>query len=156
VPSQQESVGTKRHWWYRRQDVLTFGESYITVQEASVLLGCTRLTLQSWARAGMVPTVSGRHIDGAHSYRFDKAILVQWREHRMTSREVAEWLGISKPTLHRWVNQGKLIPVGKGKGKHRWFAKEEIVRYNKSFQQEHIGSCWKLSFGSITAAKPAQ
>ena len=52
---------------------------------------------------------------------------MQWREHLMTSREVAEWLGISKPTLHRWVNQGKLTSLGEGKGKHRWFAKEEIV-----------------------------
>ena len=62
----------------------------------------------------MVPAVSGRHIDGTHSYRFDKAFLTQWQQQRMTSKEVAEWLGISKPTLHRW------------------FAKEEILGYNKA------------------------
>jgi predicted site-specific integrase-resolvase len=50
----------------------------------------------------------------------------------MTSHEVEKWLGISKSTLHRCVNQGKLISLGEDKGKHRWFAKEEIVRCNKS------------------------
>ena len=49
-----------------------------------------------------------------------------------TAGEAAEWLGISKPTLHRWVSQGKLSPLTGGKGKLRWFAKEEIVGYNKT------------------------
>ena len=131
-PFQEHTSGTKRHWQYRRQEVQTFVERYITVREASDLLGCTRLTLQGWARAGILPAVSGPHVDGAHSYRFDKAVLTEWREHRLTSHEVAERLGISKPTLHRWVSQGKLSPLTGGKGKHRWFAKEEIVGYNKT------------------------
>jgi excisionase family DNA binding protein len=132
VPSQEETIGSKRRWWYRRQDVLTFIGRYISVHEASALLGCTSLTLQSWTRAGILPAVSGPHVDGVHSYRFDKAFLTQWRQQRMISREVAERLGISKPTLYRWVNQGKLTSLDEGKKKHRWFAKEEIVRYNKS------------------------
>jgi excisionase family DNA binding protein len=131
-PFQERTSGTKTHWQYRRQEVQTFIECYITVREASALLGCTRLTLQGWARAGTLPAVSGPRVDGVHSYRFDKAVITEWRKHRLTSHEVAEWLGTSKPTLHRWVNQGKLIPLDKGKGKHRWFAKEEIVGYNKA------------------------
>ena len=33
----------------------------------------------------------------------------------MTSNEVAEWLGISKSIGPRWVNQGRLTPLGEGK-----------------------------------------
>jgi DNA-binding transcriptional MerR regulator len=82
VPSQERTIGTKKHWQYRRQDVLTFAERYIPVREASALLGCTSLTLQSWTRGGILPAVSGPHIDGAYRYRFDKAVLMQWR-HRL-------------------------------------------------------------------------
>jgi DNA-directed RNA polymerase specialized sigma24 family protein len=38
--------------WYASEDVVAFAERYISVKEAAVLLGCSELTVRSWARAG--------------------------------------------------------------------------------------------------------
>jgi len=132
VPHQESMIGNKRSWWYRRQDVMAFAERYITASEAAALLGCTDLTVQRWTRAGMLPAITGPGIDGGHAYRFDKAALQQWRAERMTSHEVEQLLRISKPTLHRWIQEGKLTPLVEGKGKHRWFARSEIIHHQRS------------------------
>jgi len=139
VPCQEGMIGNKRSWWYRRQDVMTFAERYITVPEAASLLGCTDLTIQRWTRAGVLSAITGPGIDGGHVYRFDKAALQQWRSERMTSHEVEQFLGISKPTLHRWAQEGKLTPLVEGKGKHRWFALSEITRY-RDFRNSEVPS----------------
>lgn len=136
VPCQESMVGNKRSWWYRRQDVMTFAERYITAQEAASSLGCTDLTVQRWTLAGILPAITGPGIDGGHAYRFDKAALQQWRAERMTSHEVEQLLRISKPTLHRWVQEGKLTPLVEGKGKHRWFARSEITHHQRPKELE--------------------
>ncbi len=129
VPCQESMIGNKRSWWYRRQDVMTFAEHYITASEAASLLGCKDLTVQRWTRAGMLPAITGPGIDGGHAYRFDRAALQEWRSERMTAPEVEQLLGISKATLHRWVQEGKLTPLVEGKGRHRWFAQTELTPY---------------------------
>jgi excisionase family DNA binding protein len=129
IPCQESMIGNKRSWWYRRQDVMAFAERYITAPEAAALLGWTDLTVQRWTRAGMLPAITGPGIDGGHAYRFDKAALQQWRSERMTAPEVEQLLGISKATLHRWVQEGKLKPLVEGKGRHRWFAQTELAPY---------------------------
>jgi excisionase family DNA binding protein len=39
-----------------------------------------------------------------------------------------ELLGVSKATLHRWVEQGKLTPLEDIGGKQRWFARKDVER----------------------------
>jgi DNA-binding transcriptional MerR regulator len=126
VPCDQSMVGAKRRWHYRSQDVATFAERFITAKEAAFLLGCNQLTVQNRARTGALPAVSGQHIDGSHSYRFERAALLRLRQERISSREVKQQLGISKATLHRWVRQGRLTPLTRGRGKHCWFSAEEV------------------------------
>jgi hypothetical protein len=76
MPCQENLVGAKRRWWYRREDVGAFAEHYITTKEAASLVGCSELTVQSWARAGTISAASGPGIDGCHSYRCEKAQLL--------------------------------------------------------------------------------
>jgi excisionase family DNA binding protein len=40
--------------------------------------------------------------------------------------EAMDMLGISKATLHRWVEQGKLTPLADMGGTQRWFARGEV------------------------------
>ena len=121
-------VGPKRRWWYRREDVEAFAEHYISVKEAAILLECSGLTVQSWARARIIPAASGPEIDGCHSYRFEKARLIQWREERMSYQEASQSLGRSKVTLHRWIQQGKLMPLPDSRGKSHWFARSAVTQ----------------------------
>src|SRR5262249_32432003 len=105
MPCQESMAGPKRHWWYSRKDVDAFAARYITSKEAAILLACSELTVQSWARARLIPAASGPEIDGCHSYRFEKAKVLQWRAERMSYQEASQWLGRSKATLHRWIQQ---------------------------------------------------
>jgi len=128
IPCQESMAGEKRRWWYRREDVEAFAERYITAKEAASLVGCSELTIQSWARAGTIPAASGPGIDGCHSYRFEKSGLIAWREERMNYQEVQQWLGRSRATLHRWIHEGKLKPLLECKGKSRWFARSAVLQ----------------------------
>jgi excisionase family DNA binding protein len=74
-----QTKGRLYPWWYTRKDVVAFAKRYISVKEAAVLLGCSELTVRSWARAGTIRAASGPGIDGCHSYRLEKATLLQWR-----------------------------------------------------------------------------
>ncbi|MGZ3601065.1 MAG: helix-turn-helix domain-containing protein, partial [Ktedonobacterales bacterium] len=129
VPIQERVVATKRQLWYRRQDVLDFAERYMTAEQAASLLGCNQLTVQSWARAGVLAAVSGPGIDGAHCYRFERSVLVRSRQKRVSAHEVEQQLGISKSTLHGWIRQGKLVPLPRAAGQHCWFSGDDVHQY---------------------------
>jgi excisionase family DNA binding protein len=49
-----------------------------------------------------------------------------WRDERLIFGEAMELLGVSKATLHRWVEQGRLTPLEDMGGKQRWFARIEV------------------------------
>jgi excisionase family DNA binding protein len=127
--------------------VSAFAEHYITSKEAAALLGCSELTVQSWARAGTIPAASGPGIDGCHSYRFEKARLVQWREEHMSYQEASQWLGRSKATLHRWIQQGQLTPLPDSRGKSHWFACSAVTQLApvKTAQLSRGPEWWYLS-----------
>lgn len=129
VPYQEGMQGKKRSWWYRQQDIEAFAERYITAEEAAEILDCTPPTIQRWTRAGQLAAITGPDIDGGHAYRFEKQAIITWRQERLTSSEACAVLGISSPTLHRWVQQGKLKPLIEEKGRHRWFARSEILQH---------------------------
>ena len=60
-----------------------------------------------WVRRGLLVPLLGPR-DGAHGYRFDYVALSAWRCERMTFGEALVHLGVSKATLHRWVEEQML------------------------------------------------
>jgi len=50
-----------------------------------------------------------------------------WRYERLTFGEAMDMLGVSKATLRRWVEQGKLTPLEDLGGKQRWFARADVL-----------------------------
>jgi predicted site-specific integrase-resolvase len=123
---------------YLEDDVHTFLERYITSDEAATLLGVTQVTAQNWARLGQIPVVIGPCIDGSHVYRFEKAVLRQWRYQRLTFGETVELLGVSKATLDRWAKQGKLLPLKDSDRKHRWFARKDVEELRKKLDEGRV------------------
>lgn len=113
---------------YNEEDVVAFLERYVASHEAAKLLGVAQLTVQSWARLGRLQPLTGPTIDGSHTYRFDKAALLQWRYERLTFGEAMALLSVSKATLDRWAKQDKLTPLADMDSKQRWFARADVER----------------------------
>lgn len=78
---------------YDRRDVDAFLERYIAPREGAALIGVRDNTLAHWVREGRVPAGSGRAIDGAAVYRFDKQMLFAWRCARLTFGEALRAAG---------------------------------------------------------------
>jgi predicted site-specific integrase-resolvase len=112
---------------------MAFIAEHINSDEVAKLLGVRRLTVQKWARLGRLAEVcvSGPNIDGHHSYIFHRERLIHWREARLTFGEAAKLLGISSASLHRWVEQKKIIPLDDMGAKQRWFSKQTIVELSE-------------------------
>jgi excisionase family DNA binding protein len=117
--------------YFDRECIEEFVESYVTTDEAAEILGIKPLTVQSWARQGRLPAVTGPDIDGGHAYCFEKQTLVMWRYERLTSGEAQALLNVSKATLHRWVTLGKLTPLQDMGGTQRWFARQDVVKLSR-------------------------
>jgi hypothetical protein len=83
-------------------------------------------------RHGRLTPICGSTIDGSHIYRFDKEALLEWHHECLTFGVAMNLLGVSKVTLHHWVEQGKLRPLEDMEGEQRWFATgievEKLVR----------------------------
>jgi hypothetical protein len=126
VPCQGHDEEVERHWQYDPADVESFLDRYVDSTGAADILGMTRITVQKWARSGQLPAVTGPEIDGSHTYRFEKDKLIQWRHERLTCGEAKTLLGISRATLHRWIEKGKLQPLDGMSGKQRWFARGDV------------------------------
>jgi predicted site-specific integrase-resolvase len=114
--------------YFDRRVVEAFWQTYATSEEAADILGIKTLTVQGWVRQGRLAEccMSGPHLDGHHAYLFHRAKLQAWRHERLTFGEAMDILGISKATLHRWGEQGKLTPLEDMGGKQRWFARGEV------------------------------
>ena len=64
----------------------------------------------------------------------------------MTSKEVKEYLGISKSTLNRWVNEEGVIPKMKIRNKI-YFKREDIEKLlNDSYSQNKKGEYFYSPF----------
>src|SRR5260370_3418464 len=115
--------------YFDRETIDAFIADHITTEEAANLLGVGKLTVQKWTREGRLARacVGGPTVDGGHAYLFEKKKLVQWRKERLSFGEAVQLLEISKATLHRWVDEGKVKPLDDTGGKHRWFSKQSIV-----------------------------
>jgi predicted site-specific integrase-resolvase len=112
--------------YFNRDEVLSFSNQYITSADVADMLGISQLTVQAWARSGRLKAASGPGIDDAHAYRFERRAIEAWQRERITFSETQAILGVSKATLHRWVEQRKLVPLEDMGGKHRWFARADV------------------------------
>jgi len=127
VPCRVETGPTGTRKWYAIQDVSAFSERYVMTDVAAELLRYTELTVQRWVKAGRLPAVTGPDIDGSHAYRFDRAVLLQWRHERLTVGEAANLLGVSVATIDRWAKEGKMEPLQDMGGKQRWFSRQALL-----------------------------
>jgi excisionase family DNA binding protein len=126
IPLPDLASDDRRIHWYAGQDVDAFLERYITCEQAAEIVGCTPVTIQKWARLGRLISVTGPNTSGNHSYRFEKAALIQWRQERLTVGEALKILQVSRATIDRWVQEGRLTPLADMGGKQRWFARAAL------------------------------
>lgn len=126
VPREERIRGTARVWLYDSKDVEEFKERYITTQEAADILGCGRLTVQHWAKSGRLPAITGPHLDGSHTYRFEKIKLIDWRRERLTVGEAAQLANVAPTRIQAWALQGKLVPLADMGGTQRWFSRRDV------------------------------
>ncbi len=115
--------------YFDRETIEAFIADHITTEEAANLLGVGKLTVQKWTREGRLARacVGGPTVDGGHTYLFEKKKLVQWRKERLSFGEAVQLLEISKATLYRWVDEGKVKPLDDMGGKQRWFSKQSVL-----------------------------
>lgn len=113
--------------WFGREQVHRCMTTWISTAEAATLIGVRPLTVQTWVRQGRLPARSGPGIDDRRLYLFDRDQLQAWRTARLTVRETTVLLGISRATLHRWVEVGRLQPLADMGGTQRWFARAEVM-----------------------------
>jgi excisionase family DNA binding protein len=128
VPREKLRKGGKEFWRYAPEDIVAFEACYVTAGEAAAILDCTPETVYIWAKAGRLPAVSGRQIDGSHAYGFERARLVAWRERVLPQSEAKAVLGVSQGTIYCWVHEGRLTPVDGPIGRGAWFAREEVEK----------------------------
>lgn len=114
-----------------------FIAEHIISGEAAQILGIGKLTVQTWARIGRLAEagVSGPNIDGHHAYLFNKKRLVLWRSERLMFGEAVNMLGVSKATLHRWIDEGKVKPLEDMESKQRWFSKQAILELCRTIKR---------------------
>lgn len=115
--------------YFDREIIEEFFANHITTEEAAKLLGVSKLTVQKWTRQGRLATacLNGSNVYVGHAYLFEKKKLLRWREERLSFGEAVQLLDVSKATLHRWVDEGKVKPLDDMGGKQRWFSKQSIL-----------------------------
>jgi excisionase family DNA binding protein len=124
-----------RTQYFLRDEVQRFEEAYVTTLLAAQLLKVEPIVVQKWVRCGKLTSpivVSGPSIDDCHAYRFDRVKLLEWHSERLSFGKTMQILGISKATLHRWVESGKIPAYQDIDGKQRWFNRNEILRITSS------------------------
>lgn len=126
--------------YFDQKAITTFITENVTSEEATEILSVGRLTVQKWARLGMLADacVSGPNIDGHHTYLFNREKLTWWRNERLTFGEAVSLLRVSKATFYRWVGEKKVVPLERTGGKQHWFLRKDVeYLLNKPTQQYH-------------------
>ncbi len=122
--------------YFEKDAVEKFVAEYVKSKEAANTLGIGVLAVQKWARQGRLQAVSGPGIDEHHEYLFSKEYLLQWHGGRLPFGRAKAILGVSAATLHRWVHEGKVVPLDDMGGKQRWFSRAAILKLRQEIEQK--------------------
>ena len=107
---------------HSRRPPRTTASSTVTNADAAQMLGISRATIERWVRAGRFTLIAVGANQGkrriVHDERFE--LLARAARRHMTppeaisQRDAATRLGISRATVERWVNQGRLNTIRTG------------------------------------------
>lgn len=75
-------------------------------------------------------------VDVVHAMERGKAITIAPVDQLLTTQEAADFLGISRPTLVKLLNLGRIPYVQPGAGRHRRLRLEDVVRYQQQSAQD--------------------
>lgn len=140
--------------YYDRVTVEKFAADHVTSEGAAELIGVGMLTVQKWVRQGRLQAVSGPGIDEHHDYLFNKTYLLRWRDGRLSFGQAMDLLGVSAATLHRWVYEGKILPLDDMGGKQRWFSREVVLGLRLEIGQKFIVPVETAAFCSSPSVDP--
>ena len=80
--------------------------------------------------------MSSNSINGVESMRAGKAITVAPLDQRLTTQEAADFLGISRPTLVKLLEQGEIPYERPAAGRHRRVRLSDVLDYQIRKRQE--------------------
>jgi excisionase family DNA binding protein len=83
----------------------------LTVREAAALLSVSDEVLQRWIRKGLLPCEQGNKQGRKSRLLIRREMLDSFRRMYLFTEEVAECLGITPHTVHKYVRKGVIFPV---------------------------------------------
>ena len=115
-----------RKHWYARADVDAFEARYLTLEGASLLVGCPTSDLYRRIKLGQYPGVL---VYRAHkdAYVFDRATLTHQVENWIEGKDAARILGISISGFNALVQQGTILPSVTTSGGRRRYDRNGIT-----------------------------
>jgi hypothetical protein len=121
VPEKGYPGRDMKKWRYAHKELTRFKSDYVTIEEASEIVGFKPRTLLNWVERGWLHAVSGPSIDGGYRYRFERKNIFQWRYDRLLSKELRDILGISQRTMEVWLARKKIFPMENMPKNPYWF-----------------------------------
>lgn len=130
VPSRMDTPSDRKHW-YARVDVDAFEARYLTLDRASLLVGCPTSDLYRRIKLGQYP---GALVYRAHkdAYVFDRAILTHQVENWIEGKDAARILGISISGFNALVQQGTILPSVTTSGGRRRYDHNDIIQFGQA------------------------
>ena len=90
-------------------------------------------------------------VEVAHAMRDGKAITVAPVDQLLTTQEAANFLGISRPTLVKLLEQGRIPFERPAAGRHRRVRLQDVISYQESKRTERRASLDALTRESVEA-----
>jgi len=114
--------------YFDRAEIEGFWDTYVTARDAAAIVGVHVHQLLKWTRQGVFEgiCVSGRSLDNAYAYLFDRMKLIRWREGHMTQRELVTALGVTRFTVHNWEKAGRFARIPE-LGPAPWYARSATL-----------------------------
>ncbi len=112
----------------------------IRLSQAAEILGICERAVSNLVRQGRLQAVSGPGIDGFQYYIFSRESVRQWRQGRVTRKEVQLQLRVNCKCIVEWVNHGKLHPLEDKAYKPWFFSRQEILSIRKGIHTQMVES----------------
>lgn len=140
-------------------DVFAGHGTYLTLAEAAALLDCSVPTVSNWIDAGTIPAYKLRGhwtivtaelrdhlraIRNAGSRRPSSlppdqvAEIFRDAPDMLRPQTAAELLGINKPTMYRWLQEGDIFPAYKISERRWMIVRDEVVSWMRSRRNDRL------------------